>query len=518
MQGEKEHLILPPSLEDLLEIIYSTGARIFSNSWGSQTSHYTFQAMEFDEFAYLHDDFLFITSAGNSGPEERTITSPAVAKNGLSIGASQNSKHSFFKTDTFVWEKEFMQGCSAIGSCENIADFSSRGPTQDGRIKPDIVAPGEFILCARSHPTGKEDPYWYVRGTSPAAQEASRYMSFLDEYLLKTHNLKNPTSALQKAIVIGLAKTMHGVSAHMMFTNKTNTYGAVFKSKPLGVFDQGFGRIYIPEQFDTLMKDRVPISTFEMKKYNFTALNDEEISIVLTWIDPPSVPFAPDRRNDLINDLNLRVIRNDNIWIGNGGEEDHLNNVERVRLFVKKGDILQVIVYPTGPLSPYKGIDPKFSLVIIGKVEESTFLPECTEHLPPLQCYVGGEIGGKGCQKNEIWESHCHPQCQRKGLYWQNDECICIQDIPCPLMTSSWSPIRKCLNGNFTAECPTKLPPKPNIRPPPRQLREVALKTPHVWITWIEIISITLFLLGLVKYIKSTTSKKKKFTNIPILN
>ena len=40
-----------------------------------------------------------------------------------------------------------------IYNSENIAYFSSRGPASDGRIKPDIVAPGYFILSARSHNT-----------------------------------------------------------------------------------------------------------------------------------------------------------------------------------------------------------------------------------------------------------------------------------------------------------------------------------------------------------------------------
>lgn len=53
--------------------------------------------------------------------------------------------------------------------------FSSRGPTADGRVKPDVVAPGEGILSCRSGGRGKElDPlYVKLSGTSMAAPHVS---------------------------------------------------------------------------------------------------------------------------------------------------------------------------------------------------------------------------------------------------------------------------------------------------------------------------------------------------------
>ena len=62
-------------------------------------------------------------SAGNSGPGEQTIGSPAVAKNVIATGACQNDR--------------FDLALYAEGS-ETMADFSSRGPAEDGRIKPHV--------------------------------------------------------------------------------------------------------------------------------------------------------------------------------------------------------------------------------------------------------------------------------------------------------------------------------------------------------------------------------------------
>jgi subtilisin family serine protease len=61
-----------------------------------------------------------VAAAGNSGPKEHTIGSPADSKSAIAIGAALDEK--------------------------TVSDFSSRGPTDDGLQRPDLVAPGEFIV------------------------------------------------------------------------------------------------------------------------------------------------------------------------------------------------------------------------------------------------------------------------------------------------------------------------------------------------------------------------------------
>src|SRR5207247_11133431 len=74
-------------------------------------------------------------SVGNAGPGIQTIGSPAVAKNVIATGACQNNRFNFLIYDD---------------GQEAMADFSSRGPAEDGRIKPDVVAPGTWIASLRS--------------------------------------------------------------------------------------------------------------------------------------------------------------------------------------------------------------------------------------------------------------------------------------------------------------------------------------------------------------------------------
>lgn len=83
-----------------------------------------------------------IVAAGNTGPEQGTITSPGCARNAITVGAINNQNR--------------------------ITEFSARGPTYDGRNKPDIVAPGSQIIS-----THLNNEMIALSGTSMAAPHIS---------------------------------------------------------------------------------------------------------------------------------------------------------------------------------------------------------------------------------------------------------------------------------------------------------------------------------------------------------
>lgn len=84
-----------------------------------------------------------VVAAGNSGPSRYTIGSPGAAAGAITVGA--------------------MADPSEMGY--QLATFSSRGPTQDNRIKPEIVAPGVTISAPRANST---NGYVNFSGTSMA--------------------------------------------------------------------------------------------------------------------------------------------------------------------------------------------------------------------------------------------------------------------------------------------------------------------------------------------------------------
>lgn len=91
-----------------------------------------------------------VIAAGNSGPVARTIASPGIAPGAITVGASDGD--------------------------ESIARFSSRGPTPiDGRLKPDVVAPGVGVVSACTDGTYEtcDGPYVAKDGTSMATPHVS---------------------------------------------------------------------------------------------------------------------------------------------------------------------------------------------------------------------------------------------------------------------------------------------------------------------------------------------------------
>ena len=102
---------------------------------------------EIDHFIRENDDFLFVSAAGNYGTNNQfnSILTPCDSKNGICVGASNS-----YGPDATI----------AMAGPNYVAAFSSKGSTADGRIKPDIVAPGHYVLSAGAQPsvTGECDP------------------------------------------------------------------------------------------------------------------------------------------------------------------------------------------------------------------------------------------------------------------------------------------------------------------------------------------------------------------------
>ncbi|MCE5258765.1 MAG: S8 family peptidase [Chloroflexi bacterium] len=92
-----------------------------------------------------------VAAAGNEGPMGYSVGSPAAAPNIITIGAASD--------------------------LDRIAEFSSRGPTADGRVKPDVVLPGVDIIAARAQGTSMGMPldayYTSASGTSMATPHAA---------------------------------------------------------------------------------------------------------------------------------------------------------------------------------------------------------------------------------------------------------------------------------------------------------------------------------------------------------
>ena len=182
---------------------YEEGARISSNSWGGGANgSYGLLSSIVDNYVWQNKDYLVLFAAGNSGPGASTIGSPGTSKNILSVGASENNRPA---------------AGSGSDDPNTMANFSSRGPTTDGRIKPDIAAPGTNVVSVRGEqsvvtPFPGNSAYASLSGTSMATPLTAGAAAVVREWLAKERNVSNPSAALMKALMIHGAFQLPGAT------------------------------------------------------------------------------------------------------------------------------------------------------------------------------------------------------------------------------------------------------------------------------------------------------------------
>ena len=129
-----------------VEWAVQNGADLLNLSLGSDGNSDGKDALSTMVNAAVDAGKVVVVAAGNAGPGANTVGSPGAAEKPITVGAS---------TDT-----------------DGMANFSSRGPTADGRVKPDISAPGTKIIAARATGTAMgtplDDNYTSAQGTSMA--------------------------------------------------------------------------------------------------------------------------------------------------------------------------------------------------------------------------------------------------------------------------------------------------------------------------------------------------------------
>ena len=331
-----------PSDADLARDAVRHGAVIGSNSWGNDVQgEYDTDAAQFDELVRDADPstpgdqpYILEFSAGNAGPGAETLDSPASGKNVIATGASENVSGTLSQT----------YGLYDDGP-DTMADFSSRGPCEDGRIKPDVIAPGSWIASLASSAAPNEasiawspidNNYVYMGGTSMSGPAAAGAAAVFIQYHKALHTNNIPSPALVKAALINSASEL----------DESNGGPG-----PLPNNDEGWGRINLPNiivtnlnsapRFYQYVDQTVVLTNGQLyEQHTFVESSAQPLKITLAYTDVAGFPGAIPA---LVNDLDLEVVGPDGtIYRGNqiaAGESipnapgsDSLNNVEAVHL------------------------------------------------------------------------------------------------------------------------------------------------------------------------------------------
>ena len=317
------------SIYDMLRDAEQMTARISVNAWGLNGNYgqYTADARSVDIFVHDRKDLTPIFSVGdNGGSSPSQVTSPATAKNVIAVGASTT-------------------GATGTANVGEVANFSSLGPSLDGRVKPDLVAPGVGICsglaeearnpagpsCLTGNHQDGNSYYMTLSGTSQATAVASGVAALTREFIREQAGISAPSSALVKAALINGARDLGDPD----IPNSAEGWGQV-----------DLERTVLP------MDGTTPLATFfDNKKslspgfgllYSFSLDPAHGMDLTLAWTDEAGSSNAPQNQARLVNDLDLVLVAPDGTeWLGNqfsqgfstsGGTADNINNVERIRV------------------------------------------------------------------------------------------------------------------------------------------------------------------------------------------
>ncbi len=316
MEDDDTGVLYSYGINSMLNSAYNNGARLHTDSWGagSGAGSYSTQSEDADDRISTWDQYwsyqgmTVLFAAGNERNEG--VSPPGTAKNVITIGAHVNRYN---------------------GAPDEMYYWSSRGPTDDGRIKPDLVAPGDYVRSCKSQEAedaqGSWSNNWYLEysGTSMSTPAAAGAAVLVREYLMEVAGRQAPQSALIKGLLILGAKDMG--------------------SRDIPNNDEGWGRVNLVDSLipdsdvGIFVDDRSRLSSGQVSDYTFDITRSgEPLKVVLTWSDYPG---SSSSSSQLRNDLDLEVISPNgqitykgNAFINGrsvtGGTKDSTNNVEVV--------------------------------------------------------------------------------------------------------------------------------------------------------------------------------------------
>jgi Subtilase family. len=291
--------------------------RWFGNPSASETEDYRFgfygsRARLTDQVAYNAPRHVIVKAAGNDrgqapriqpvehlvfDPDEgRWVTSQKVRDpDGGGEGYQSLGDISAAKNIITVGAVEGTGGEYNSPQDVTMSSFSGWGPTDDGRIRPDLVAKGVNVYSALA---GSDNDYGIFSGTSMSSPIVSGSVALLQEHYRSFHAGRHPRASTVKALLAQTAKEagppgpdhtfgwglMDVASAARLITNDGEGAGNYLRE---GTLQEG-----------------------EVLEHDVLSVGKDTLMATIAWADPAGTP--PDRtlnpsKRMLVNDLDVRI-------------------------------------------------------------------------------------------------------------------------------------------------------------------------------------------------------------------
>ncbi len=283
---------------------------------------YDLEAASQDENIYNHPEIIQVVAAGNDrgsqGYKDYGITKgPVNSKNIFTIGALRRDK--------------------------KIAYFSSTGPVEDGRVKPDLVTDGWSLYSCDSK---SDSSYANMSGTSMATPSATGAIALVMEAYKRVTG-KNITADILKAVLLNSAEDLGREGPDYEYG-----YGLINAKKAvdlINTLNSSSPLLYIDS-----------ISDKEEKSLNFYSDGSKDIKITLSWIDPPA--NAANQSKNLINDIDIKVVGKDKVYYPFTLDK---NNPQKTAVTIKANhtDNNEQIVIKNPPKGEYTLVIKGYSII-----------------------------------------------------------------------------------------------------------------------------------------------------------
>lgn len=356
--------------------VYWLGDMSISSTEDYKFGFYSSDAYSWDEIAYNAPYYLIVKAGGNdrnhdySGEHKHAdgtihndyhepdggtdhydcIPDRGVAKNILTVGAVEKVLNYISPSDVVM------------------SNFSSWGPADDGRIKPDLVAKGVNTYSAYS---AHDSEYGYISGTSMAAPSITGSMVLLRQHFQNLNPGNKMRASTLKALVIHTAdETGDNIGPDYQFG--WGLFNAERATRFISINSKG--KYVIDEQ--VLLNG----NTFKSTVYSH---GTKPLKVTICWTDLPGTPLIPSlnpRTPMLVNDLDLRIIKDATSYFpwqldyahpsnaATNSSKNNVDNVEQVYIATPTAGTYTIEVSHDGTLTGSGG-SQAFSIIVSGNSE-----------------------------------------------------------------------------------------------------------------------------------------------------